>query len=204
MDGGVARRNNHVLMRHAVCLVWLGTRFVSCQVKLWTFFDPFRCVFRFSLWGSRGHGVFFQSWDHANVKRSGCCFGFRGNYSGILPAKFRILHKFAALAGSFFDKFVRFSLFTDPSWGQIVSSHPTISCFIVFFPRSPSACLALVCGGWHHRLQSGEDCWARSSRGSRGNLELTRAVELRGACKRGEVAGQGVRAVGVIFGIDKR
>ena len=63
MDGVVSRRNNHVLMRHAVCLVWLGTRFVSCQVKLWTFFDPFRCVFRFSLWGSRGQcGVFFILW----------------------------------------------------------------------------------------------------------------------------------------------
>ena len=94
------------------------TRSVVCSV--------FRC-------GVHGVNVAYSSFlGSCERERSGCCFGFRDSYSGILPDKFRILHKFAALAGSFFDKFVRFSLFTDPSWGQIVSSHPTISCFRYF------------------------------------------------------------------------
>ncbi len=177
-----------------MCLVWLGTRFVSCQVKLWTFFDPFRCVFRFSLWGSRGHGVFFQSWDHANVKRSGCCFGFRGNYSGILPAKFRILHKFAALAGSFFDKFVRFSLFTDPSWGKLCRPIQPSLAFVIFafwvvsrrLHWGPSAVqfqvaeFIVLFPGHHPRA------WLWSVVG--GTID----------CKAARVAGQGVQVVEVV------
>ena len=141
------------------------TRSVVCSV--------FRC-------GVHGVNVAYSSFlGSCERERSGCCFGFRDSYSGILPDKFRILHKFAALAGSFFDKFVRFSLFTDPSWGKLCRPiQPSLAFvifafwvvsrrlhwgpsavqfqvaeFIVLFPGHHSACLALA-GRWLGRCRT--------------------------------------------------
>ncbi len=102
----------------------------------------FRC-------GVHGVNVAYSSFlGSCERERSGCCFGFRGSYSGILPDKFRILHKFAALAGSFFDKFVHFSLFTDPSWGKLCRPIQASLASLCFFPgHHPRAWLWSVVGG---------------------------------------------------------
>ncbi len=83
--------------------------------------------------GVHGVNVAYSSFlGSCERERFGCFFGFRGSYSGILPNKFRILYKFAALAGSCFDKFVRFSWFTDPSRDKLCRASKPSLAFDIF------------------------------------------------------------------------